>query len=324
MRKIWKYTIGLFIFITCILSFLHINIPHIGHIKISHADSLRMDSLRRFRLLETELAKRKVRGRKYFLCGAVHVGPIKVPDSMLFCGEPIPLADTAVKNALQLFINYNVPWAGQKCYLQQINRDIMPLVLPVIKKFNLPEDLVFMAFTESNLQNVTSPTGAGIWQLNINTARDMGLEVDSFVDERYDMIKCTEAACRYLSYLHGELGSWLKVLPAYNMGDGAFFNVWGSLDQQTSSDLLLHNLVAPYAFKIFAFKTILTNKQCEGLKEDKSAHHHVISVTTEITDLEAFAKLHGITLTQLKENNPWLLTNTLPNPTHHSYNVYID
>jgi hypothetical protein len=174
------------------------------------------------------------------------------------------------------------------------------------------------------LQNVYSPTGAGIWQLNANTAMSMGLRIDSFVDERYDLVKCTDAACRYFIYLDKELDSWIKCLPAYNMGDGAFFNIWNNLEQKTRPYLLLHQLVAPYALRVLAFKVILNDKQCEGLKAETAQPRKSISTTESITNLQTFATKYHTTVARLKENNPWLLANRLPNPLHRLYTIYID
>jgi membrane-bound lytic murein transglycosylase D len=87
----------------------------------------------------------------------------------------------------------------------------------------LPEDLIWMAMVESMFQNkVVSPAGAGgMWQFIPSTARRYQLRMDSYVDERYNWERCTEAAIEYLKGLHDYFdGRWDLAITAYNMGEG--------------------------------------------------------------------------------------------------------
>src|SRR5690606_24116210 len=95
-----------------------------------------------------------------------------------------------------------------------------PVIEKVLKKYNLPEDLKYIPFFESGFRvNAVSPVGArGLWQFMEGTARKYGLTVNREIDERFDFIKSTDAAARFLKSLHEELGSWALVLMAYNGG----------------------------------------------------------------------------------------------------------
>lgn len=97
-----------------------------------------------------------------------------------------------------------------------------PIFEEVFAKYGLPLELKYMAVVESAL-NPTAYSRAGAsgpWQFIYSTARNYGLKINSFVDERMDVEKATDAAARYLSDAYRIFGDWALAISSYNCGAG--------------------------------------------------------------------------------------------------------
>ena len=97
-----------------------------------------------------------------------------------------------------------------------------PMFEEHLDKYDIPLEIKYLAIVESALKpRAKSHVGAtGLWQFMYQTGKQFDLKVSSYVDERQDPIKATEAACKYLSVLYTIFNDWDLALAAYNSGPG--------------------------------------------------------------------------------------------------------
>ncbi|MFO8236390.1 MAG: transglycosylase SLT domain-containing protein [Bacteroidales bacterium] len=97
-----------------------------------------------------------------------------------------------------------------------------PMIEEKLDQYDLPHELKYLAVIESALDPfaVSSSGAVGLWQFKLHTSRMFDLEVNSYIDERRDPYKSTDAACRYFKYLYQTYGDWQLVLASYNSGPG--------------------------------------------------------------------------------------------------------
>ncbi|MBR1513631.1 MAG: LysM peptidoglycan-binding domain-containing protein [Bacteroidales bacterium] len=132
----------------------------------------------------------------------------------------IPLTfNTHVKSFIDLYANRRRQQTSRMLGLSYV---YFPMFEEYLSRYNLPLELKYLAMVESALNPTAgSKAGAkGLWQFMRGTGAEYGLRVTSLVDERYDPMKETEAACQYLQSLYARYEDWFLVLAAYNSGPG--------------------------------------------------------------------------------------------------------
>jgi membrane-bound lytic murein transglycosylase D len=139
--------------------------------------------------------------------------------TMAYSSQVNPHAESYMQDYLQAHTNYL-----QK--LKSTSALKFNFIDNILVQYGLPKELKYLAVIESNLNsNATSWVGAkGPWQFMSYTAKDYGLQVNSFVDERTDYYKSTNAAAKYLLSLYKDLKDWLLVIAAYNGGPGRVYS----------------------------------------------------------------------------------------------------
>lgn len=97
-----------------------------------------------------------------------------------------------------------------------------PMFEQYLDQYDIPLEMKYLSIVESALKpKARSRVGAsGLWQFMYGTGKQFDLKVSSYVDERYDPVKATVAACKYLSQLYKIFGDWDLALAAYNSGPG--------------------------------------------------------------------------------------------------------
>jgi len=153
-----------------------------------------------------------------------------------------PLLEEAIINHLE---------NRQATYLELYSKSdyFFPIFENALQKYNVPLELKYLPVVESALNpRAKSRVGAtGLWQFMFNTAKDLGLKVNSYVDERMDPVKSSEAAAKYLSELYIRFNDWNLAIAAYNYGPGNikraikasgysnFWNLRGYLPKETAN-----------------------------------------------------------------------------------------
>jgi membrane-bound lytic murein transglycosylase D len=137
------------------------------------------------------------------------------------------------------------------------------LIDNIFSQYGLPKELKYLAVIESHLSaSATSWVGArGPWQFMPYTAREYGLHVSGYLDERTDYYKSTHAAAKYLLRLYKDLKDWLLVIAAYNGGRG---RVYSAIRKSGSRDFWALQYNLPTESRNHVKKFIATHYIMEG------------------------------------------------------------
>ena len=261
---------------------------------------------------------------------ALAVSP-ETPEEVRFADETIRLKRADLRERMDREITaFTYSHQLTLLMIKRANR-YFPIVEPILKECGVPDDLKYLMVIESNLSPLAkSPAGAaGLWQFMQTTGRQYGLEVNVNIDERYNIEKATRAACEYLKESYAMYGDWMTVAASYNAGQNGISR---RLEQQgvtTAMDLWLVEETSRYMFRILAAKTVLENPKAYGFVLKRSqlypyiAPKEIITTTQQIDDLAAFARKHGVTVAQLREENPWLREYTMNNKSGRTYHIRI-
>lgn len=254
---------------------------------------------------------------------------LKIPKNLSFAGEKVPIDKMDVKERIDRELLVNTYWQSNGLLFFKRSNKYFPVIEPILKEYGVPDDFKYLALIESGLQNVTSVAGAkGFWQLMPKTARELGLEVNSNVDERYNVEKSTIAACKYLISAKELFGNWTLTAAAYNAGRTGVLKRMKAQQVNDYYDLLLVDETSRYIPRIVAVKEILNNPKKYGFIFDQEDLYSLkktrtIEVDYEIEDLAQFAKEQKINYKLLKIYNPWLRESKLNNKSRRLYEIKI-
>ncbi|HBR54568.1 MAG TPA: lytic transglycosylase domain-containing protein [Flavobacteriaceae bacterium] len=259
-----------------------------------------------------------------------NVYALPLPEKMDFAGEPVPLHEPDIRERMDRELLVNTYWQSNGLLIFKRANKYFPIIEPLLKKHGLPDDFKYLAVAESGLENNRSPAGAaGFWHFLKGTGREYGLEINDYVDERYNLEKATEVAAEYLKKSKDRFGSWTLAAAAYNAGNGG---VNKQITRQKADtyyyDLLLNDETSRYVFRILAFKEILSNPKKYGFnfrEQDlyKNIPTYKVKVDTAVTDFADFAKKFDINYKILKLHNPWLRDTYLKNSSRKEYLIEI-
>ncbi|MEZ4854379.1 transglycosylase SLT domain-containing protein [Flavobacterium sp.] len=232
--------------------------------------------------------------------------------------SPISIEYTpALENVIKAFLK-NRKTSFER--LMAISEYYFPMFEEHLSKYDVPLEIKYLAIVESALNpKARSRVGAtGLWQFMYPTGKQFNLEVTSYVDERYDPLKATEAACQYLSSLYDIFGDWNLALASYNAGPGNvskairrsggsqnYWNIRKNLPRETA------NYVPAFLATMYIFEY----KNEHGIVPKKAPITYfetdTIAVKKEIT-FEQISDLLDIPIEQIEFLNPIYKIKTIP------------
>ena len=228
--------------------------------------------------------------------------------------------DIAFNNRVMAFINYFT--VRNRDYTREMLRRealYLPLFEKYLKKYELPEELKYLPIIEAGLnpKAVSGPRAVGLWQFMRPTAREQGLKIDWYIDERMDPEKATEAACKYIKWLYKYFKDWKMTLAAYNSGIGNvsramrrsgykkdFWKVYRYLPRETRS------YVPQFAAILYAME--YADEHNLFIKDPSYPVPFDIVTTNQFVYLKAFAEESGMDLEVLKQLNPAIKKGAIP------------
>ena len=251
----------------------------------------------------------------------------EIPDYLEFSGERIPTENFEIYERMDREFLANTYWHSATILaIKRANR-WFPVIEPILKKNNIPDDFKYLSIAESNLENVVSPAGAtGFWQFMEAAGEKYGLEINDLVDERYNVEKSTEAACKYLKDSYDMFGSWISAAASYNMGQE---NTTLQRERQKATNyfnLVLNSETSRFVARIVSLKYILQDPEKYGFDikgEDlyKPLSYYETTLDSSVTNFPDYAKSYGINYFILKMYNPWLRDNYLKNKSRKVYTI---
>jgi membrane-bound lytic murein transglycosylase D len=204
--------------------------------------------------------------------------------------------------------------------LMAVSEYYFPLFEEAFDKQNVPLEIKYLAVVESALNpKAVSRVGAtGLWQFMYQTGKQYGLKIDSYVDERSDPLKASEAAAQYMKNMYAIFGDWDLVLASYNSGPGNvakairrsggqqnYWNIRKNLPKETQG----------YVPAFLATMYIYEYHKEHGIKPEKAPIKHFATDTVMIKRQMSFkqiSELIDIPVAQLQILNPSYKLNVVP------------
>ncbi|NPA41134.1 MAG: lytic transglycosylase domain-containing protein [Aquificae bacterium] len=189
----------------------------------------------------------------------------------------------------------------------------IPHITPILREYGLPEELALLPLIESGFNPfAVSHSGAGgIWQLMPATARSYGLKVNSHIDERFDLVKSTHAAAKYLRDLYNRFGDWSLVLAAYNCGEGCVSRRTGGVDFWRSK-WALPEQTRRYVPMFFASLLIARSPQKYGLRVKNLPLNLEKTIVERDTEVKNIVKKLKLKESTFRDMNPHIRGEVVP------------
>lgn len=261
----------------------------------------------------------------------VAVGALDLPDDEAV--EPSPVWDIDVRSfegqsRVEWWVKrLAVDW--RESFGAQIQRGVPydSMMRAKLRAGGIPEDMVYLALIESGFDPhaYSRAAAVGMWQFMASTARDVGLRVDWWVDERRDPVRATEAAVRFLNDLRKQFGSLYLAAAAYNGGPTRVargLSRYADDFEGTTGDSLFFALAEKdvlraetkdYVPKLIAAALVAKEPERYGIRVSGAPSLAYDSVRVQgATPLAAVARASGVSVAAIREFNPHILRGMTP------------
>ncbi len=253
----------------------------------------------------------------------------RLPDSVSFAGEKMPLWNFDTRESLEREILTSAYRHSSTILIIKRANRYLPIIENILRENNIPDDFKYLVAAESEYSNMVSPMGAtGFWQIMQSTGREEGMEINTIVDERYNLEKSTKFACDYLRKSYEKYGSWTMAAASYNGGRAGLDRQIELQKQKNYYDLLLNEETARYIFRVVAYKLVISDPVRYGFKIEESdlyprLKYFEVKVDSAVADFSVFAEKFGTNYKLLKFLNPWLRKEYLTPKTGKAYTIKI-
>lgn len=185
-----------------------------------------------------------------------------------FANEFMPVGDKRIEKKMKKALKANSFSSLQTLKLHQRAEVWFPVIVPILKRYGIPEDFKYIPLIESGMKRGQySPKGAaGLWQIMPQTGRDYGLKVNENIDERNNVRLSTVAAAKYMKQLYKQFNSWTLVAAAYNGGEGRLRRVINSQNQDNYFKMDLNHETGKYVYSLISMKEIIEHPEKYGYK----------------------------------------------------------
>ncbi|WP_338814955.1 lytic transglycosylase domain-containing protein [Bernardetia sp. Wsw4-3y2] len=244
------------------------------------------------------------------------VVPIKIPDTVMFAGERIPLEDEDIKERLDReLISIVYGHAYTMLLLKRSGKWRKPLE-DSLTKYGIHKDFFYLAIAESSLEPMikSNRDALGTWQFLEETGKQFGLIVNDNIDERQDPLKSCVAATKYFNQAYKKFGTWAAVAASYNRGMAGLEKAMDNQGTRNYYDLFLNAETSRYVLRIAALKMVLENPKKYGYCIEEYEYYDTfefdeIKITENIESVPEWAKKHGMTYKEFRLYNPAIAIN---------------
>jgi membrane-bound lytic murein transglycosylase D len=241
----------------------------------------------------------------------------RVKDGFQNMQRSIPLQYNSIVQSFVDYFIYKRP-SFTKTMLERKNF-YFPIFEKYLAKYNMPDELKYLAMLESGLnpKAISHAKAVGLWQFMKPTGKDFGLRVDEYVDDRMDIEKSTEAACKYFRQLYNIFGDWELVLASYNTGPGNLRRAIrraGNITNYWQLHPYLHKDTRAYVPQFTAIMYMMNHAGEYGIFPEEIMEPIAVEkvIIDGYLDLEAFSNMSGISIDDIQKHNPSILKGVLP------------